>query len=314
MRQNSNLMNLYNTILSLNREHVKVSFPAEIGKGLVLQWRIKQGITITDWKMNYNRETLVRENSSLYFVNLYFCVKGEMCWEREKDRNEIEEGDMYLYRSKGELEVGYYEKEKNYEFISIKMPESIFMEIIMQYLDKREFKNVIYHINKGLKFSANHHINRILYSLREIPKNKGLASMYLEGKLYELIAVYLSNIIEKDRECYYSIKLISEDVDAINKAKNIIDNNLTNLPTVNELAKLVNINTSKLSQGFRMIFGVPVYTYGIKQRLEYAAYLLDTTNKNIGEIATLLGYTSMSHFSYAFKKQFGLLPKEYRKK
>ena len=138
--------------------------------------------------------------------------------------------------------------------------------------------------------------------------------MYLEGKLYELIAVYLSNIIEKNRECYYSIKLTSEDVDAINKAKNIIDNNLTNLPTVNELTKLVNINTSKLSQGFRMIFGVPVYTYGINQRLEYAAYLLDTTNKNIGEIATLLGYTNMSHFSYAFKKQFGLLPKEYRKK
>jgi len=36
------------------------------------------------------------------------------------------------------------------------------------------------------------------------------------------------------------------------------------------------------------------------------------SNMNIGQIAVLVGYTKPSNFSAAFKKKYGVMPKDYR--
>ncbi|MEH2312804.1 MAG: helix-turn-helix transcriptional regulator [Nostoc sp.] len=47
-------------------------------------------------------------------------------------------------------------------------------------------------------------------------------------------------------------------------------------------------------------------------RLEQAKQLLRGTNLLIAEIAYQVGYESTSHFSYLFKRQFGMTPRKYR--
>ena len=46
-------------------------------------------------------------------------------------------------------------------------------------------------------------------------------------------------------------------------------------------------------------------------RLEYAASLLKERKYNISEVASLSGYSNLSHFSDAFRKKYGVLPKKY---
>lgn len=53
--------------------------------------------------------------------------------------------------------------------------------------------------------------------------------------------------------------------------------------------------------------------YIISVRMTNAQQLLGTTEYNITEIASVVGYDNPLYFSRLFKKQTGLSPTEYRK-
>lgn len=64
---------------------------------------------------------------------------------------------------------------------------------------------------------------------------------------------------------------------------------------------------------FKSIYGTSIAAHIREHRMEYAAQLLQNSNLSIADIASKVGYDSQSRFSSAFKKQYKMLPKEYRK-
>ncbi|WP_442940280.1 helix-turn-helix domain-containing protein [Nostoc sp.] len=60
------------------------------------------------------------------------------------------------------------------------------------------------------------------------------------------------------------------------------------------------------------MFGTTVLGYVQFLRLEQAQQLLKDTNLTVAEIASQVGYESITHFRCLFKRQFGMTPREYR--
>ncbi len=85
-----------------------------------------------------------------------------------------------------------------------------------------------------------------------------------------------------------------------------------NPPTVQELAQELGISATKLKNGFKAIYGVPIYTMFKKMKLESAHNMLRTTSCTIGEVAFQCGYQSQSQFCDAFKRQYGVTPSKLR--
>jgi AraC-like DNA-binding protein len=79
-------------------------------------------------------------------------------------------------------------------------------------------------------------------------------------------------------------------------------------PTLSELAKAVGINEYKLKKGFKETFGNTVFGYLADTRLELARIELFEKKKSVSQLAFELGYSSIQHFSNAFKKKFGVSP------
>lgn len=48
------------------------------------------------------------------------------------------------------------------------------------------------------------------------------------------------------------------------------------------------------------------------KRLNQAAFLLATTNRNIVDVAAAVGYDNISYFHRIFQKKFGVTPRTYR--
>ena len=102
-----------------------------------------------------------------------------------------------------------------------------------------------------------------------------------------------------------------ENVRKIRNAKEIILNQMTEPPTLQELSAEIGLNIKKLKEGFKQIYGDTVYGYLLDHKMNEARSMLNSKQYNINEISLKLGYSTSSHFISAFKKKFGTTPKKY---
>jgi AraC family transcriptional regulator len=82
-------------------------------------------------------------------------------------------------------------------------------------------------------------------------------------------------------------------------------------PTLTELAELCNISVRQLSRGFRTSRGCSIGSYVEQSRIEYAKRLL-ASGETIKKVSHLLGFSSASSFSYAFRRAIGASPAQFR--
>lgn len=83
-----------------------------------------------------------------------------------------------------------------------------------------------------------------------------------------------------------------------------------NPPTIEELARISAMSSTKLKKDFKALYGLPVYEYFQKNRMLKAKSLLALGEYNIKEVGQMVGYSNLSHFANTFKKEFGFLPSE----
>ncbi|MBS1735176.1 MAG: helix-turn-helix transcriptional regulator [Bacteroidetes bacterium] len=146
-------------------------------------------------------------------------------------------------------------------------------------------------------------INEILHN----PYTEELRNFYYENSVRELLFFHLTQ--EKH---YLPGRLINDDIEVIYKADSIIASNLQEHYTIEELSRMSGTNNLKLKKGFRQLFGMGVFHRLIFRRMEEAKSLLETTDKSIGEIGILIGYDTAAGFIHAFRRTFGLTPREWR--
>ena len=82
--------------------------------------------------------------------------------------------------------------------------------------------------------------------------------------------------------------------------------------SLSALASLFGYSEYYLSRKFRKETGETIGEYIGRIRIERAKLLLETTDTPIGEIAETLRFCSSTHFSTAFRRYTGILPREYR--
>lgn len=83
---------------------------------------------------------------------------------------------------------------------------------------------------------------------------------------------------------------------------------------LSEILKSVSYNHIYLCRVFKKYIGKTMTDYFNEIRLEYAKLYLISTTKTITGISEELGFSSYTYFYKVFKAQYGVLPKEYRKK
>ncbi|MDR3251211.1 MAG: AraC family transcriptional regulator [Tannerella sp.] len=121
----------------------------------------------------------------------------------------------------------------------------------------------------------------------------------------------LGTVYYKSKNDQYSDTYI---VEKINKAREIIRNNVENSLSQEEIAKKAGMGYSWYRRMFKEYTGVSPAQYQLQQKLMKAKEMLTTTNKNISEIAYALHFETVSQFSTFFKKKEGIAPSEFRKR
>lgn len=90
----------------------------------------------------------------------------------------------------------------------------------------------------------------------------------------------------------------------------VVNNNLENHLTIEELAFLCHMSVSTFKRKFLEVFETSPQKYFIDYKMQRALVLLKK-NKKPSEIYLELGYETLSAFSNEFKKKFGVSPRAY---
>jgi AraC family transcriptional regulator, transcriptional activator of the genes for pyochelin and ferripyochelin receptors len=139
-----------------------------------------------------------------------------------------------------------------------------------------------------------------------------LRDLYTKGKIYELLSLYFT-IAESSDSDHCPFIANEETISQIKQAKDIIIENMANPPSLEELSKAVGLNLKKLKIGFKEFYGAPVFSFLLNYKLDYSKKMLEENKLNVSEIGLLVGYSTSSHFIAAFKKKFGITPKQFTK-
>lgn len=99
----------------------------------------------------------------------------------------------------------------------------------------------------------------------------------------------------------------------IKKSIEYIENNLNKKIQLKELADKAFLSKYHFHRVFHSVVGEPVAEYIRKKRLEEAANELLTTENKIIDIALKYQFSNQESFTKAFKKLYGIPPKEFRK-
>jgi AraC-like DNA-binding protein len=209
-----------------------------------------------------------------------------------------------------------YREAQQYKFFEIHFTKAFFMELaansspmLMHFAeqiargDHRELQK------ENLPISLPMH--QCIQDIMHCRYTGGLKLMFLQSKCIELLAMQ-AQAYEDLAARSPQICKSAYDQECVRFAKEYLLLHAQEPPSLQELARIAGINEFKLKQGFKEMFETTVFGCLSDFKLTQARALLLAGSVPIKQVADELGYSSVQHFSTAFKKKFGVTPGSLR--
>ena len=156
---------------------------------------------------------------------------------------------------------------------------------------------------------SKHHpaLSACLDACDEICKTKPEGyDLFIKGKLFEFFYI-LSNRCRNEKN--------PRTVKSLDKLKIIlkfVEHSYMHKITIAEAAERIDFSESHFMRYFKENMGISFIEYLRDYRLTMAARLLLVSEDTILNIAEEVGFENLSYFNRAFKKKYGVTPREYR--
>ncbi|MDO7976529.1 helix-turn-helix domain-containing protein [Oceanotoga teriensis] len=127
-----------------------------------------------------------------------------------------------------------------------------------------------------------------------------------------IVDMIKNNLKEKKLTTYIDKYLNpSTEMKIVNKAVEIINSKENIFPKISDISYQLNISENYLYKSFMKILKLPPSKYIMYNKIKKSEKMLCCMNYSIQEISDKLGFSSLSHFSKAFKTYFNESPKKY---
>ena len=248
-----------------------------------------------------------RERPNENYFELRFCLSGNTyCNQREKDCNACRQHSFRQCPDRSEtVDV------MSFRFSSVHLSQFVKPQPVVGTLSD----NVL-HFKHPSSFSK---ILSLCGRTRKVQEGvlnhnytDSLENIFINAQTQMLLLYSLECMMGEKEVDSFQCKFLANEADRekINLAREILLEHIGEPLTIRELSRKVAINECYLKKGFKELFGTTIFDFYQGQRMEHARYLLYEKGLSVTDVSVMLGYSSISHFSTAFKKQTGLKPCE----
>jgi AraC-like DNA-binding protein len=128
----------------------------------------------------------------------------------------------------------------------------------------------------------------------------------------QLIAVNVLEIIAAALSAARRQETGGRQYDLVRRAKMILENQMESPPVIEDVAAGLGLSPSRLRQLFKEHTGLSPYQYHLQLKIQRAQEMLSGSDLPVKQIARILRFESVYHFSSLFKRKAGRSPSEWR--
>ena len=230
---------------------------------------------------------------------LLYVASGKTVFSFNGEPKEVAAGHMVLFQPR---------QEQRYEYFAVDRPEVYWVHFtgsdvrnILRHYDIPLDRNVIY---SGSSATYAYLFKEMINELQTCRTGyQELLEMYLRQ-----IFLLVQRSWEERKPTVSSY--LQEEIDY---ARKYFNEHYNEDISIEEYAQSRGMSVSWFLRNFKQMTMKSPMQYILAIRINNAVSLLETTDYNVTEISTIVGYENPLYFSRIFKKQKGVSPSEYRK-
>ena len=219
---------------------------------------------------------------------LLYVASGKTVFYFNGEPKEVAAGHMILFHPR---------QEQHYEYFAVDRPE-----VYWVHFTGSDVRNILRHYDIPLDYA---------YLFKEMINELQTCRTGYQ----ELLEMYLRQIFLLVQRSWEERKptvrsYLQEEIDY---ARKYFNEHYNEDISIEEYAQSRGMSVSWFLRNFKQMTMKSPMQYILAIRINNAVSLLETTDYNVTEISTIVGYENPLYFSRIFKKQKGVSPSEYRK-
>jgi AraC-like DNA-binding protein len=142
------------------------------------------------------------------------------------------------------------------------------------------------------------------------PYEGHLRLVYIEAVTLELLCAAVrgfSSLSSMPDEEYND-----RDLRCLHAARDLLMRQFSPAPTIRRAARAAGMNETALKHGFKAVFGETLFEFSVRCRMQHALKLLRERSMPVARIAESVGYSHQTSFATAFRRHFGMSPRDVR--
>jgi AraC-like DNA-binding protein len=142
------------------------------------------------------------------------------------------------------------------------------------------------------------------------PYDGPLRLVYTEALTLELLCAAVQGFSSLDSAP--SEEYSDRDLRCLHAARELLMRQLSPAPTIRQVSRTAGMNETALKHGFKAVFGETLFEFSVRCRMQHALMLLRERRMPVARIAESVGYSHQTSFATAFRRHFGLRPRDVR--
>ena len=237
-----------------------------------------------------------------HYNYIIYVLEGRKIWHTPHGSFDLRQGDCVFVQKGAAIVEQFFDTE--FCFCLFFVPDDFICDVLKGKSKPLQVKTTTYppvmpvESNKSIEMYF--HLMMAYFENSSEPDEK-----LLELKFRELILTIADNPANSELRSFFSTLLQAPQT--VNLSRIMEDNFSFNL-TLSEFATMTSRSLSAFKRDFEKHFNTTPGKWLMEKRLKHARHLLVNCGKTVSEAAFESGFEDPSHFSRAFRKQFGSSP------
>jgi len=291
------------------------SLPAHIGSGNGIFFEIEDGLSFFIYDLQLNTSSRLKRrgvNKSEYFPIICWFSYEKIEQETDGEKRLISKDSPYgIFLASPKIDFSYHIPAKSRIIVLV---ITITPDWLRKNITDKNNSNLLKLVESNKPFAIYEEISfnmdQYLKKLKKLELEDMVSLIHLRSYVLNFLALFIS-AVEKRTNTTIASNINHLDVEKLFGVRHILTTEYSIHHEIKTLAANTAMSERKLQKLFKGVFGITIYQYALKVKIEEAKRMIETKQFSISEVGYNIGYTNLSHFTAAFKKQVGINPKQY---